>query len=74
MKNIAKITHFWHGVKCYFTCISNTQYIILLPNMNKINTFFSEISQQTTQMYLKSGHNYSNLAENQMLFYKHERP
>ena len=41
--------------------------------MNKIYIFSSEISQQIQKMYEKSGHNYSNVAQSQILFYKHEK-
>ena len=44
-KNIAVITQIWNIAQCYFKCISNTQYLITVSNMNKINPFFSEISQ-----------------------------
>ena len=37
--------------------------------MNKITIFFSGISQQTLKMYEKINHNYSNLAQSQILFY-----
>ena len=33
--NIAIITEFWHRAKYYFTCISNTWYLINVSNMNK---------------------------------------
>ena len=46
--------------KCYFTCIRNTWYLINVQNMNKINPFFSELSQQNIR---KGGHNYSNLTQ-----------
>ena len=52
-KNIAIITQIWHRAQCYFTYISNTWYLITVPNMNKINPFFSEISQQIHKMYEK---------------------
>ena len=51
--NIAIITHIWHRGKCYFTYISNTWYLITVPNMNLMNPFFSEISQQIDKMYDK---------------------
>ena len=42
-----QITHIWHRVKCYFTNMRNAWYLITVPNMNNITTFFSDISQQT---------------------------
>ena len=50
MTNIAIITQIWHGAKCHFACNSNTWYLITVPDMNKIITFFSEISQQTLKI------------------------
>ena len=49
-------------------------YQISAPNMNKINTFFSAISQQS-HIYENKWPNYSNLAQNQILFYmyKHQQ-
>ena len=41
--------------------------------MNKINPFFSEISQQTQNIYETHCHNYSNLAWSLMLFYMHHQ-
>ena len=40
---------FWHKAKVYFTFIKSLSWLITVPNtcMNKINQFFSEISQQT---------------------------
>ena len=35
-------------------CISNTWYVITIPNMNQINKFFSELAQQTHKMYEKA--------------------
>ena len=52
-KNLAIITQIWHRVKYYFTYISNTWYLITVPNRNKSNPFFSELSQQIQQMYEK---------------------
>ena len=46
-------TQIWHRAKSYFTCLSNAQYLITVPCMNKITTFFPEISQQTLQIYEK---------------------
>ena len=52
-RNIAIITQIWHRAKYYFTCVRNTWYLIIVPNMNKINPFFSVISQQIHKMYVK---------------------
>ena len=49
----AIITTICHRTKWYFTCISNTWYLISVPNMNEINAFFFAISQQTSKMYEK---------------------
>ena len=62
------ISQIWHKAKCYF--IVQAWYLIIVPNMNQIITFFSDISQQT----LKHCHNYSNLAQSQILFYMHQQP
>ena len=43
----------WHRAKLYFTCVSNTCYRITVPNMNKINQFVYEISQQIHKMVEK---------------------
>ena len=50
-EKVALTTHIWHRAKCYFTIMSNAWYLISVPNMNKISTCFSEISQQTLKMY-----------------------
>ena len=71
-KNIGIITQIWHRAKWYFTCVSNTWYLITVPNMNTSNPFFFEISQQIHKC-MKRCHNYSNVAQSQMLFYKHEQ-
>ena len=39
-KNIGKSTQILHRAKWYFTCISNTWYLITVSNMNKINPCF----------------------------------
>ena len=52
MKNIAIITQFWHGAKCYLysgMCVETG--LITVTNMNKINPLCSEISQQMHKMY-----------------------
>ena len=51
--------------------MSNAWCLINVPNMNKIITFFWEISQQKLKIYEKNSHNYSNLAQSQILFYMH---
>ena len=51
-EKVAIITKIWHRYRCYFTSMSNnTWYLIAVPNMNKITTFFSELSQQTFKLY-----------------------
>ena len=52
-KNIGITSRIWHRVKWYFTCISNKWYLITVPNINKITTFFSETSQQRLENYEK---------------------
>ena len=71
MKNTAIITHMCHGSKCYFTCISSIWYLLTVQTMNKINLFFSEISQQTLN-YWNTGHKCYILAESQGIFYMHQ--
>ena len=46
--------------------------MINVPNMNKINIFFSEISQQIYKMYEKVAI-ITQIWQSQMLFYKHEQ-
>ena len=88
-KNIGIITPIWHRAKWYFTCIGNTWYLIAkwyftcidntwylitVPNMIKINPFSIYISQQIQFVHkMYEVHNYSNLAQSQLLFYKHEQ-
>ena len=67
------ITQIWHRTKCYFTSISNTLYLITVPHKNKITTFFSEISQQTLNLW-KNCHIYWNLAQSQISFCMHQWP
>ena len=52
-EKVAIITQIWHSAKYNFTSISNTWYLITVPNMNKITTFFSKISQQMLKIYEK---------------------
>ena len=42
-----------YRAKCYFTYVSNKWYLIMItvPNMNKINPFFSETLQQIHKAY-----------------------
>ena len=63
-----------HTAKYYFIGISNMWYLITIPNLNIITLFFFEISQQTLKMYFLNGHNYIHFAQNQILFYVHQRP
>ena len=48
-EKVTIITQIWHRAKCYFPGMSNTWYLVTLPNIITIITFFSEISQQTLQ-------------------------
>ena len=52
-EQVAIITHIWHRDKYYFTSMSNTWYLITVPNMNNITTFFPKISQQRVKSYEK---------------------
>ena len=45
-EHAAIITQICHEAKCCFTSMNNAWYLITIPNMNNITTFFSEISQQ----------------------------
>ena len=47
-------------------------YLITVPNMKKITTFFTDILQHSKCK--KNGHNYSNLTQSQILFYLHQQP
>ena len=67
------ITQIWHRTQCYFTTISNAWYLIPVPNINKITTFFAVISQQRLKRLWRNGHNYWNLAQGQILFYMHQQ-
>ena len=44
---MAVITPILHRTKYCVTCISKISYLITVPNLNKITTFFFDISQQT---------------------------
>ena len=66
------ITQIWHRAKLYYIGISNTWYPITVPNVNNINIFFSEISQQTSNLW--KNHNYSNMAQNQILVCVQQQP
>ena len=50
----------------------NQLYLIAVPNMNKITTFFPEIAN--TQNLRKNNHNYSNLTQSQIVFHVNEQP
>ena len=41
---------------CHRAKVSCTLWLIIVPNMHKINPFFSEISQQTHKIYEKYCH------------------
>ena len=71
-ENVAIITQIWHRAKCNFT--NNAWYLITRLILNKITTFFAKISQQPLKIYEQNSHNYSNLAESQILFYKNQWP
>ena len=43
----------WHRAKRYFTEMNNAWYLITVPNMNKITTFYSEIAQKPLKLYEK---------------------
>ena len=66
-KYIGISTQIWHSAKLYFTCFGNTWYLITAWSMNKINKYFSE------QNVWKGVYNYSNVAQSQMLLYKHKQ-
>ena len=59
---MAIITPIWHRAKCYLTSMNNAWYLITVPNMNKITTFISKISQPLNNLW-KNCHNYSNGAK-----------
>ena len=61
MKNIDIITEIGHRATCYFTHISNTWYLLTVPNMNTTNPFFSEISQQIHKSSLVTCSSYDHL-------------
>ena len=44
-----KVT-FWHRARAYFKYIKALWWLVTVPNMNKVNTFISEISQQSIFM------------------------
>ena len=66
-EKVAIITQIWHRAKCNFTDISNAWDQITVPNMNKITTLISEISQQTLKISEKI------LIITQILFYMHQK-
>ena len=51
IKLMNNISHICYGTNYYFTCISNTWYLITVPYMNKFNTLFCDMSQQAHKMY-----------------------
>ena len=60
-EQVAIITQLWYRVKYYSTSIRNTWYLIIVPKLNKISTFFYDISHTQTT-FMKECHSYSNLA------------
>ena len=85
LRYITTNIHVWNNRhKCYI--LAQSQGILYMhqapivvdcctkyeQNINKITLFFSETTN--TQIVWHSGHNYSNLAQSQMLYYKHEHP
>ena len=52
--NIAIVTQICHTQMLYFTSMSNAWYMSAVPNMNKIMTFLSQISQSTLKIYNKN--------------------
>ena len=65
------IVQIWHRTRSYFIGMNNKWYMITVRNMNKICTFF-QISQHSN--FIKNNcHNYSNLAQNRILFYMHQQ-
>ena len=52
-EKVAIITQICHRAKCNVISISKAWYLVNVPNMNKITTFFSEISQQICKIYEK---------------------
>ena len=50
-KYIGIITQIWHRGKKYFTCSGNTWYLLTVPNINKINPFFSDITTNTQHVW-----------------------
>ena len=73
LTNIALITQICHGAKCNFTCISNTWYLITVPNVNQIIPFFSEIAQQIHKVYEKVAI-ITQICQSQILFYVYQQP
>ena len=70
-KNVAIIIQIWHRAKCYFT-YQQHRYLITVRNINKNQPILWNITTNIQNVW-KIGHNYSNLAKCQMLFYKHEQ-
>ena len=67
------ITQIGRSAQCYFTSMSNAWYLITVPNMSKITTIISEISQ-ALNIYGQNSHYYSNFTLNQIVFDMHEQP
>ena len=76
LKMYAKVAinaQIWHRAKCHFIRMSKVWYLITVPTMNKI-TLSSLKYPNKHSIFTKNVHNYSNLAQNQILFYIHKRP
>ena len=69
-KDIARITQIWHRARYFYM---HLQHMVPDYCMNKINPFFAAILHQVHEMCDKSGHTYSNLAQGQILFCKHDQ-
>ena len=50
-----------------------TRYLITIPNINKINSLFSDNHNKHNICEKINYDNYSNLAQSQMLFYMHQQ-
>ena len=72
-KNIGIYTQIWNRAKLYFTCITNTWYLItvLKYEYNQLIPLWDITT--TAQNAWKGGHNYPKWLHSQMLFYKHEQ-
>ena len=56
----------------YILCVRSLDCGQSLPNINKINVFFSDISRQIHNSYGKIAITHINLAQSQMLFHMHQ--